>query len=65
MMEAGKLDVLWWPTHGDILLLNASLAPIAVLRGHTGAVYDLAWSPEGDQLASLADDGTIIVWQVP
>ena len=32
------------------------------LKGHTGSVYQVAFSPDGMQLASASADGTIKVW---
>ncbi|UUM20818.1 NACHT domain-containing protein [Mycoavidus sp. SF9855] len=32
------------------------------LRGHTGAVYSVAYSPSGDQIASGSEDRTVRVW---
>jgi WD40 repeat protein len=34
------------------------------LRGHTHIVFDLAWSPDGAQLASASWDGTVRMWRV-
>lgn len=34
------------------------------LRGHTGPIWDLAFSPDGGTLASAASDGDVIVWDV-
>lgn len=37
-----------------------------ILAGHTGAVYDTAWSPFNDNLlATGSDDGTIKFWNIP
>jgi hypothetical protein len=35
-----------------------------VLRGHTGAVYDLAYNPNGRHLVSASLDGTTRVWDI-
>jgi WD40 repeat protein len=42
-----------WDTAGQGLL---------ALRGHTGAIRALAFSPDGHRLASASDDRTIKVW---
>ncbi|KAL5017440.1 hypothetical protein ScPMuIL_007029 [Solemya velum] len=36
--------------------------PVTTLRGHSGDVLDLAWSPEDVWLATCSVDNTIIVW---
>ncbi|MBR1240084.1 TIR domain-containing protein [Bradyrhizobium sp. AUGA SZCCT0274] len=37
---------------------------VRTLRGHTGFIGDIAWSPEGRTLASSSVDGTIAVWDI-
>ena len=33
------------------------------LKGHTGPVVSVAWSPDGSRLASFSADGTVKVWE--
>ncbi len=40
----------------------ASGNPIRELKGHNGAIFDLAFSPDGTLLASASADATIKVW---
>ena len=35
---------------------------VAVLRGHSGSVYDLSSSPDGFRLASGSDNKTVRLW---
>jgi WD40 repeat protein/serine/threonine protein kinase len=36
--------------------------PVRTLTGHTDVVYGLAYSPDGDRLATASWDGTVKVW---
>jgi WD40 repeat protein len=38
--------------------------PHRTLLGHTSDVNNVAWSPQGDKLASVSDDRTARVWRV-
>jgi WD40 repeat protein len=52
--------------HHNILLWDLErpfhLEPACVLEGHSGNVCDLAFSPDGQRLATSADDETIRIW---
>ena len=34
------------------------------LKGHSYTIYDLAFSPDGERLASASHDGTVRIWNV-
>jgi WD40 repeat protein len=38
--------------------------PIEVFRGQSGIIYDVAFSPNGDQMATASEDGTIWTWDL-
>lgn len=40
----------------------AADAPHTILEGHTDAVLSVAFSPDGDMLASKSKEGTIKIW---
>jgi WD40 repeat protein len=53
---AGYHNWEWHHLHGQLDSARA------VLRGHDGPVWALTFSPGGKQLASIADDQTVRVW---
>ena len=50
---------------GSILIIRAATkATVCVLKGHTGQVYALALSPDGNTLASGGGDNMVRRWDV-
>ena len=48
---------------GEIALLDGTtLAPIAQMPNHRGAVRAIAWSPDSSRIATASPDGTVRVW---
>ena len=48
-----------------IRLIDARTArEVRVLEGHAAKVHDLGWSQDGRTLASTAEDGVVLVWEV-
>jgi WD40 repeat protein len=50
---ADKLIKIWDTYTGDI---------IKTLHGHSEGISDVAWSSEGDFLATASDDKTVRIW---
>ena len=71
--RAGVLSVSWSPPDGTRLATGSADGTARVwqvsdgrelltLKGHTGCVWSVAWSPDGRRLATGSADGTARVW---
>lgn len=49
-------------THA-VWLWNANGTPVGQWGGHSGSVLSIAWSPDGELLATGSVDGTVKLWQ--
>lgn len=64
----GSMIAVNWKSNSTVAVVNAN-KPMAfspstpLIRGHTGAIYDIQWSPFEDRLlATCADDGKVKMW---
>lgn len=71
---ASQIEALLWSPDDSLLAVadKSSMvdvrdasdgAPIATLRGHDGAVTDLAFTSDGENLVSGSRDGTVCAWR--
>ncbi|MCM3926073.1 WD40 repeat domain-containing protein, partial [Frankia sp. AiPs1] len=49
-------------TRGTAVAATAVLRPLGALPGHTGAVFAVAFAPDGNTLAAGDSDGRIMLW---
>lgn len=67
-------SIAWHPTgkqlaasdeSQEIVVFNCQTGEESMrLRGHTGKVFDIDWSPQGTRMASVSDDESLILWDV-
>ncbi len=58
-------DLLAYVWNNDIVVLDIlSGKKLHLLKGHNDSIQDLAFSPDGRQLASVSSDCQLIVWDV-
>jgi len=55
----------WWPSHEDRQWQIIAGFSVRTLKGHTDRVNAVAWSPQGDILASVSSDKTLRLWEMP
>lgn len=61
----GALHGPFYPWQGVVYLWHiASETPPRILRGHGAAVWDLSWSPNGLEVVSVSQDGSVRVWDI-
>eukprot|EP00056_Hartaetosiga_gracilis_P004506 m.75740 g.75740 ORF g.75740 m.75740 type:complete len:759 (+) comp11852_c0_seq1:77-2353(+) len=63
--EDKTIKVWWFPDVNKTTKPQYDVAPIATLRGHTGAVTSVCISSDGTHCYSSSEDGTIRSWQIP
>jgi WD40 repeat protein len=62
--ENGNIRIWNFASRMNGEVLHVDYEEIVAFLGHMAAVNSVVFSPDGSQLASCSDDGTIIIWDI-
>jgi len=62
ILSHANSNELFLYTNAEQVLRRACLHETAILRGHKDRVVNVAFSPDGKQLATCSNDSSIIIW---
>jgi WD40 repeat protein/serine/threonine protein kinase len=57
--------LVWGGTDSTVKVSNSAAQAVRILRGHTSWIMGLAFSPDGEWIASASLDGTVKIWKTP